>query len=145
MLALHSVLYEPMKEKIKISPLSWFLLLQAYILYQCSGQTSERNLIHSIESVVIEWCHQVRDVLQKNSAQALLDGKNPGPLVEVEFWKERCADLFFINEQVQFLPSSTVEPLNMGADEKCRGVHISGIHIFECHSHISGVLQCTIS
>jgi dynein heavy chain len=60
----------------------------------------DKQIIHSIESVVIDWCHQVRDVLQKNSAQALLEGKNPGPLVEVEFWVDRCADLQFILEQV---------------------------------------------
>ena len=63
----------------------------------------EKQVIHSVESVVIEWCHQVRDVLQKNSAQPLLEGKNPGPLVEVEFWKDRCADLHFIKEQVYYV------------------------------------------
>ena len=57
-------------------------------------------MLHSLESVVIEWCHQVRDVLQKNSAQLLLEGMNPGPLVEIQFWKDRCADLYFIKEQV---------------------------------------------
>ncbi len=57
-------------------------------------------MIHSVESVVIEWCHQVRDVLETNSADALLEGLNPGPVVEVQFWKERCADLFFIMDQV---------------------------------------------
>ena len=62
----------------------------------------EKQVIHSLESVVIEWCHQVRDVLQKNSAQRLLDGMNPGPLVEVEFWKDRCSDLHFITEQVNY-------------------------------------------
>ena len=49
---------------------------------------------------MIEWCHQVRDVLQKNSAQPLLEGKNPGPLVEIDFWEERYSDLYFIKEQV---------------------------------------------
>ena len=60
----------------------------------------DKQIVHSIESVVIDWCHQVRDVLQKNSAQPLLEGKNPGPLVEVEFWVDRCLDLQFILEQV---------------------------------------------
>ena len=49
---------------------------------------------------MIEWCHQVRDVLKKSSATPLLEGRNPGPLVEIEFWKERCADLESIIEQV---------------------------------------------
>lgn len=60
----------------------------------------EKQIIHSIESVVIYWCHQIRDVLQNNSAQPLLNGMNPGPLVEVEFWKDRCEDLYFIKDQV---------------------------------------------
>lgn len=59
-----------------------------------------KQIMHSIESVVIEWCHQVRDVLQNNSAQPLLEGKNPGPLVEIEFWRDRCMDLQYIMEQV---------------------------------------------
>ena len=66
----------------------------------CRGHPLEKQVIHSIESVVIEWCHQVRDVLQKNSAQPLLGGQNPGPLVEIQFWKERCEDLYSIREQV---------------------------------------------
>lgn len=59
---------------------------------------------------MIEWCHQVRDVLQRNSAQPLLGGKNPGPLVEVEFWKDRSIDLQFIREQVKikYLKFNTV-------------------------------------
>lgn len=64
------------------------------------GPILEKHVIHSVESVVIEWCHQVRDVLETSSADSLLDGLNPGPMVEVHFWKERCADLFFIMDQV---------------------------------------------
>jgi len=62
----------------------------------------EKHVIHSVESVVIEWCHQVRDVLEASSADPLLEGRNPGPMVEVHFWKERCADLFFIMDQVSW-------------------------------------------
>ena len=50
--------------------------------------------------MVIEWCHQIRDILQKNSALPLQEGLNPGPLVEVQFWKERYEDLCFITDQV---------------------------------------------
>ncbi|XP_064397591.1 dynein beta chain, ciliary-like isoform X3 [Halichondria panicea] len=64
------------------------------------GPLPERQLVHSIETVVIDWCHQVRDVLKKRSAQALLDGSYPGPLVEIDFWKARWDDLESIVEQL---------------------------------------------
>ncbi len=53
-----------------------------------------------METVVIEWSHQLQDVLQKNSAQALLDGKHPGPLVECDFWRARMLDLESIMDQL---------------------------------------------
>lgn len=65
-----------------------------------SGRQFDKQLVHMLETMVIEWCHQVRDVLKKSSATPLLEGTNPGPLVEIEFWKERCVDLESIIEQV---------------------------------------------
>ncbi len=67
-----------------------------------SAPLPEKQLVHSIESVVIDWCHQVRDVLKRRSAQALLDGGHPGPLVELNFWKIRWDDLESITEQVSY-------------------------------------------
>lgn len=63
--------------------------------------TVDSNLLHAIESVVIEWSHQVQDVLKKDSSQALLEGGNPLPRVEVEFWKLRYQNLLNIHEQVR--------------------------------------------
>ena len=60
----------------------------------------DSNLLHAIESVVIEWSHQVQDVLKKDSSQALLDGGSPLPAVEVEFWRSRYTNLLNIYEQV---------------------------------------------
>lgn len=56
--------------------------------------------MHAVESVVIDWSHQIRDVLKKSSAQPLLDGKNPSPLIELDFWNARRADLESILDQV---------------------------------------------
>ncbi len=56
--------------------------------------------MHAVESVVVEWSHQIRDVLKKSSAQLLLDGKNPSPLVELDFWAARRADLESVLEQL---------------------------------------------
>ena len=65
-----------------------------------SAAAVDSNLLHAIESVVIEWSHQVQDVLKKDSSQALLEGVNPLPRVEVEFWKSRYTNLQNIHEQV---------------------------------------------
>ena len=53
-----------------------------------------------MESVVVEWSHQIRDVLKKTSVQPLLDGKNPGPLIELDFWNARRADLESVLDQL---------------------------------------------
>ena len=71
--------------------------------YQENGHattTVDSTLLHAIESVVIEWSHQVQNVLKKDSSQALLDGSNPLPGVEIEFWRSRYANLLNIHEQV---------------------------------------------
>ena len=64
------------------------------------GEPFDKSLVHAIESVVIDWCHQVRDVLKKSSAEPLLAGKNPWPLVEIGFWIARRADLESVVDQV---------------------------------------------
>ena len=66
----------------------------------CRGEAFDRSLIHMVESVVIDWSRQIHDVLKKNSAQSLLEGKNPGPLIEIEFWNARRADLESIADQL---------------------------------------------
>ncbi|XP_067860662.1 dynein axonemal heavy chain 17-like [Heptranchias perlo] len=56
--------------------------------------------LHAIESVVIDWIHQVKDVLNKDSAQSLLDGLNPRPREEIDFWDLRLKDLKCLTEQL---------------------------------------------
>ncbi|CAK8695850.1 unnamed protein product [Clavelina lepadiformis] len=60
----------------------------------------KRALLHAIETVVIEWSHQIRDVLKQESAQPLLEGLHPGPAVEIDFWNAKCANLECINNQL---------------------------------------------
>jgi dynein heavy chain len=61
----------------------------------------DQTLIHSIESVIIDWSHQIQEVLKKDSSQPLLEGLNPGPLVEIEFWKTKTGNLENIFEQLR--------------------------------------------
>jgi len=65
-----------------------------------------RALVHAIESVVIEWTHQIREVLKKDSSQPLLEGLNPIPYVEMEFWKVKAQNLECIYDQVNFASCS---------------------------------------
>eukprot|EP00064_Thunnus_orientalis_P003474 superscaffoldBa00000283_g3483 len=74
------------------------------------GETVDKSIIHSLESAVIEWSHQIRAVLKKDSAEALLEGKNPTPHTELLFWKNRYADLECIHSQ---LKSSKVKKMEM--------------------------------
>lgn len=51
--------------------------------------------------MVIDWTHQIRDVLKRDSAQPLLEGLNPTPFVEIEFWKTKATNLECIYDQVR--------------------------------------------
>ena len=79
--------------------------------YVFSADRLDRALIHTIESMVIEWTHQIQDVLKRDSAQPLLEGLNPTPFVELEFWKNKAMNLECIYEQVKFLFKSQWHPL----------------------------------
>ena len=61
----------------------------------------DRSLVHAIESVIIDWTHQIRDVLKRDSAQPLLEGLNPGPAVEIQFWKAKSENLDCIFQQLR--------------------------------------------
>ncbi|XP_043570859.1 dynein axonemal heavy chain 17-like [Chiloscyllium plagiosum] len=65
-----------------------------------SDSSFDGATLHAIESVVIDWTHQVKDVLNKDSAQALLDGLNPLPREEIDFWDLRLKDLKCLHEQL---------------------------------------------
>ncbi|XP_038180482.1 dynein heavy chain 9, axonemal [Arvicola amphibius] len=62
--------------------------------------TIDKSIVYAIESAVIKWSHQVQVVLKKESSQPLLQGGNPTPRVELEFWKSRCEDLEHIYSQL---------------------------------------------
>lgn len=47
---------------------------------------------------MIHWTRQIKEVL--SSQDALQTSENAGPLEEIEFWKNRCADLSGISTQL---------------------------------------------
>ncbi|KAK5876299.1 hypothetical protein CesoFtcFv8_025666 [Champsocephalus esox] len=64
------------------------------------GQVVNKSIIHSLESAVIEWSHQIHAVLKKDSSDALLEGHTPTPHSELLFWRDRYADLECIHSQI---------------------------------------------
>ena len=58
-------------------------------------------LIHltlSRSAAMIHWTRQIKEVL--SAQDALQTSENAGPIEEIQFWKNRCADLSGISEQL---------------------------------------------
>jgi len=68
---------------------------------QASNDAVDRTLLHAVESVIIDWAHQIQAVLKRDSAQPLLEGLQPGPFVELDFWNARASNLECIFEQLR--------------------------------------------
>uniref|UniRef100_A0A8C3LJW7 Dynein axonemal heavy chain 9 n=1 Tax=Chrysolophus pictus TaxID=9089 RepID=A0A8C3LJW7_CHRPC len=61
----------------------------------------DKSLVHGMESAIIDWSYQIQRALKKESSEPLLQGSNPNPKVELEFWKSRCDDLECIYSQLR--------------------------------------------
>ncbi|XP_075026233.1 dynein axonemal heavy chain 9-like [Calonectris borealis] len=61
----------------------------------------DKSLVHATESAIIDWSYQIQGALKKESSEPLLQGSNPNPKVELEFWKNRCDDLECIYNQLR--------------------------------------------
>uniref|UniRef100_A0A8C2YH93 Dynein axonemal heavy chain 9 n=1 Tax=Coturnix japonica TaxID=93934 RepID=A0A8C2YH93_COTJA len=64
----------------------------------------DKSLVHATESAIIDWSYQIQRALKKESSEPLLQGSNPNPKVELEFWKNRypgCDDLECIYSQLR--------------------------------------------
>ncbi|XP_068161051.1 dynein axonemal heavy chain 9 [Antennarius striatus] len=83
---------------------------QAALETDQKGEVVDKSIIHSLESAVIEWSHQIGAVLKKDSSEALLQGRKPTPPTELLFWKNRLEDLECIHSQ---LKSSKVDKMAM--------------------------------
>nr|XP_054501017.1 dynein axonemal heavy chain 17 [Agelaius phoeniceus] len=58
------------------------------------------TVLHSIETVVIEWFQQVEEIFGQDPAQQLQEGLHPLPRVEFDFWQTRVTSLGCISEQL---------------------------------------------
>uniref|UniRef100_A0A669PYI5 Dynein axonemal heavy chain 9 n=1 Tax=Phasianus colchicus TaxID=9054 RepID=A0A669PYI5_PHACC len=74
---------------------------EKFILLFCSLERIDKSLVHATESAIIDWSYQIQRALKKESSEPLLQGSNPNPKVELEFWKNRCDDLECIYSQLR--------------------------------------------
>ncbi|NXC42955.1 DYH9 protein, partial [Penelope pileata] len=69
--------------------------------HEKSLELIDKSLVHATESAIIDWSYQIQEALKKESSEPLLQGSNPNPQVELEFWKNRCDDLECIYSQLR--------------------------------------------
>ena len=61
---------------------------------------SDKSILHTLESAVIDWTHQIKEVIKSSSSAPLEEGLNPGPIVEIDFWAAKTANLNSIHQQL---------------------------------------------
>ncbi|XP_077956223.1 dynein beta chain, ciliary isoform X10 [Gasterosteus aculeatus] len=59
----------------------------------------DMQLLHACDSTIMEWMKLVSEVLQQDSSQLVLDGQEPLPSAEFNFWRSRLRNLHFIQQQ----------------------------------------------
>jgi len=58
----------------------------------------DKDLIQRLETLVIHWTRQIKEVVNNQETSAHVD--NSGPLEEIEFWRSRTLDLSGIRQQL---------------------------------------------
>ncbi|XP_072275197.1 dynein axonemal heavy chain 11-like [Pyxicephalus adspersus] len=62
---------------------------------------NERITLHYIETMIIQWTHQITDILTRDSAHKILQGEHSGPSHELEFWTMQKENLLSVRHQLQ--------------------------------------------
>ena len=61
----------------------------------------EKERMYQLETSIITWTRQIKDILKADPEEELKAGKHVGPDVEVEFWIYKAANLNAIQEQLK--------------------------------------------
>jgi dynein heavy chain, axonemal len=61
----------------------------------------DHDKIHILESCVVTWTKQIKNVLKADPDEPLKSGLHPGPETELDFWKERANNLKSVHEQLE--------------------------------------------
>jgi dynein heavy chain len=73
-----------------------------------STTISDKDKAHIFESSIITWSKQIRKVLETEPEQALKQGQDPDPMVEILFWKNKSETLNSIHTQLLSKEVSTI-------------------------------------
>jgi dynein heavy chain len=66
------------------------------------ANSSSKDRVHVLEGAVITWTKQIRHVLKQEPEASLKNPEvNPEPMVEIDFWKHKAANLNSIHSQLQ--------------------------------------------
>ena len=60
-----------------------------------------KDRIHTLETALVTWTNQIKDVLKDDPESLFKTIQHPGPLDEVSFWKRKLKDLVSIRKQLQ--------------------------------------------
>jgi dynein heavy chain, axonemal len=64
------------------------------------SSVEDHDRIHILESCVVTWTKQIKNVLKSDPDEPLKHGLHVGPETEVNFWTERANNLNSIHEQL---------------------------------------------
>ena len=53
-----------------------------------------------LETAVVTWTLQIKDVLKRDPEHVFQNGANPGPMVGLDFWSQKASDLQSIQKQL---------------------------------------------
>mmetsp|Transcript_16431 Transcript_16431/g.11591 ORF Transcript_16431/g.11591 Transcript_16431/m.11591 type:complete len:86 (-) Transcript_16431:13052-13309(-) len=65
-----------------------------------SEKTSSKDKSHNLETAIIHWSKQIKNVLKQDPETSLKNGNHPDPLTELKFWENKSANLNSICEQL---------------------------------------------
>jgi dynein heavy chain len=65
-----------------------------------SEKSSSKDKAQTLESALLHWTRQIKNVLKQDPESALKNGNHPDPLTEVSFWREKSENLNSICEQL---------------------------------------------
>ena len=60
----------------------------------------DKDSVHVLETAVVAWTRQIKDVLRLDPETVLKGGGHPGPMAEVDFWQNKAKNLNSIHEQL---------------------------------------------
>jgi len=63
-------------------------------------KTSSKDKATLLESAIVHWTKQIKNVLKRDPEMVLKTGDHPGPLSELEFWQNKSEDLQSICAQL---------------------------------------------